>query len=503
MLGRSAFGKSVFGRSRLEGSLPGRQALDQSSKLCLSGKHSRLRVARAPWHSSVLLTAFLLLGICPTLLEGAAKKSPPEAKVQPKLLFIGVDGASWKMMGRLLEEGSLPTFAKLMREGAHSRAFDTLEGGASPLIWTTIATGRSPEDHGITSFVTEIQPGVRVPVTSSSRKARAIWELAGARGKSIGVIGYWASWPAEEVNGYVITDHANPAFSEFMFKDGRLWSGMGPDRLTKLGRDFYPKDLASTLGKYWTPRERFDYADMKRRGGFTDVQMELLERAPWNVFDDYYSLLKTMYRVDYPLFLAAQDLMVNRPTDMLILYLRGPDPIQHLAWDVAEPEAYAVPNPNLARDRGLVASVYRAVDSMLADILAKVGPETWVIVASDHGVEASPAATGDPREGRPGEHPYSAKGVLFITGPNVKAGHRIEGATPYDLMPTFAWLLGLPLSEEFEGKILTQAFDKEFVSQHEVRTVPSYGARQTSPAQSSPSDQLMIELLQSLGYVGG
>ncbi len=441
--------------------------------------------------------------LCAWLSLALPAPAEAEGAKAPKLLFVGVDGATWKVIGPLLDAGELPVLERFVKEGAHAPDFDTLDGGASPLIWTTIATGRAPADHGIVSFTTDMPNGARVPVTSTSRKARAIWEIAGRRGLTAGVIGYWASWPAERIDGYVITDHANPAFSEFMFEDGRLWAGADPSRLKQLRRDFYPLDLAPILARHWQSRDEYPYADMQRRGGFTDAQMEQLRRAPWNVFEDYYSLLKSMYRVDYPLFLVAKDLIQRRPTDLVMLYLHGPDPIQHMAWDLAEPEAYAVPNPNLERDRGLVEGVYRAADTMLGELLAEVGPETWVIVASDHGAEPSPKATGNPRQGRPGEHPKSAKGVLFIRGPEVKAGVRIRGATPYDLMPTFAWLLGLPLSEEFEGRILTEAFSERFVASQPVRKVASYGPRETSSPQASPADQLMLELLKGLGYIGG
>ncbi len=442
------------------------------------------------------IAAFLLAG-----LVASVEAQEPSSK-SPKVLFVGVDGASWKVIGPMLEAGELPTLAQLVREGAHARDFDTLDGGASPLIWTTMITGRKPEDHGITSFTTDLPKGVRVPVASTSRKARALWEVAGQRDLSVGVVGYWASWPAEEINGYVITDHANPAFSEFMFADRRMWAGPDPERLSQLKRDFYPLEIAPILAKHWVSRDDFSYEDMQRRGGYSKAHMEQFRKAPWNVFADYYSLLKTMYRVDYPLFLATKDLMKTRPTDMVILYMHGPDPVQHMAWDLVEPKAYAVPNPNFERDKGLVQGVYRATDTMLAELLAQVGKDTWVLVLSDHGIEPSPAATGDPRTGRPGEHPRSAKGVLFLRGPHVKSGYRIQGATPYDIMPTLTWLLGLPLSEEFEGEILTGAFEESFVKSRPVRKVPTYGERPTTNPEVSPSDQLMLELLKGLGYIG-
>ena len=67
-------------------------------------------------------------------------------------------------------------------------------------------------DHGIRGFTAKLPNGREIPVTSSLRKARAIWELANRRGLSVGIIGWWATWPAEEVRGYMVSDHANPAF---------------------------------------------------------------------------------------------------------------------------------------------------------------------------------------------------------------------------------------------------------------------------------------------------
>ena len=161
-----------------------------------------------------------------------------------------------------------------------------------------------------------------------------------------------------------------------------------------------------------------------------------------------------------------------------------------------------MPNPNLERDRGLVESVYRTFDSMLGELIAKTDDNTWVIVASDHGAEPSPRATGSPRRGRAGEHSYSAKGVLFMRGPHIKAGYRLNRATPYDLMPTLMWMLGLPISDELEGSVLSEAFDQEFVSSRPPQRIPTYGSRQTTAAEASPSDALMLDLLRGLGYIG-
>lgn len=418
---------------------------------------------------------------------------------KPKVVFVGIDGATWKVLGPLLARGELPAFRRLVEEGACAPAFDTMEITLSPVVWTTIATGRAPQDHGVTSFISKLPNGDVIPVTSSVRRARAIWELAGRRNVSVGVLGWWASWPAEEVQGYVVTDHANPAWSETLLADRRYWTA---DRevLARLQRDFYPLDIGPILARHWTPREAFSYDDLQRRGRFTAAQMEQLRAAPWSQRTTY-STLKTIYLVDFPYFQSGLDLMRERPTDLLMLYLRGPDPLQHYAWDLVEPEKFARQPDGLERDRGLVEGVYRYVDTFLAEILEEMPRDAWLIVASDHGAEPSPDA-GDPaRTGRSGEHTASAKGVLFFLGPHVRPGQILERGTPYDLMPTLAWLLGLPLSQELPGRPLTEAFEADFVRSLPVRRVPSYGPRPPGPLLPSTADPEILESLRSLGYI--
>lgn len=442
----------------------------------------------------VLLLA-LGLGLAGCRQEPEAPPAPPK----PKVLFLGLDGATWKVMGPMIERGELPTFRKVMEEGASMPEFETISSTLSPVVWTSVATGRTPEDHGVTSFTTDLPNGQRIPVTSNQRKARAIWEIASRRGVSVGVVGWWASWPAEEINGYDITDHANPAFSELLVQDERYWTASRED-LARLKRDFHPLDIGPVLARHWMTREQFPYEDLQRRGGFTRTQMDLLRAAPWND-RAVYPWLKTFYRVDYPLFRIGLDLMKERPTDLWMLYLRGSDAVQHYGWDLVEPERFAKPINDVARDRGLVHGVYRYLDTFLAEIL-KARPEgSWLIIASDHGAEASADAQNPAVMTRPGEHSTAAKGILFISGPGVKRGYRIQKASPYDLMPTMAWLLGLPVSQELAGKPLTEAFEEDFARSLPLKTVPTYGERKVGPLLASPSDEEMIKSLKNLGYI--
>ena len=435
----------------------------------------------------LLVLAALLLAACSRQNDG------------PKVLFVGIDGASWKVIGPLLDKGELPAFRRLVAGGAYNPNFDTLPVTLSPVIWTTIATGRTLEDHGVTSFTSRLPNGQIIPVTSSVRRSRAIWELASRRGVSAGVIGWWASWPAEEVDGYVVSDHANPAFLDMLTADRNYWTA---DRaiLARLERDFLPLDIAPVLARHWISRENFPWDDLQRRGGFTPAQMEQLRAAPWNE-RNVYSWLKTFYRVDLPLLRAGLDLGRQRPTDLQMLYLRGPDPVQHYGWDLVEPEKFARTTPDLERDRGLIQGVYRYVDTFLGEILDARRDDSWLIVASDHGAEPTPYAQDPAYKGRPGEHGPSAKGVLFILGPHVKPGTVLPRGTPYDLMPTLAWLLGLPIADDLPGKPLTEAFEESFVQSHPMTRIPTYGPRPTGPLLPSPQDEEMLKSLKNLGYI--
>ncbi len=450
--------------------------------------------------SRLLLLTILLLSVLAGCREAAEPSRTSSSQApKPRLFFLGVDGATWDVLGPLLERGELPAFQRLIGEGAHLRRFDTLRITHSPVIWTTVATGRRPADHGIRGFTARLPNGREIPVTSSVRKARAIWELASRRGVSVGVIGWWATWPAEEVRGYMVSDHANPAFGDHMAAEGKFWTA-DRERLAALRRQVHPEEIAPVLSRHWITPASFPWEDFQRRGRFSDEHVALARSADWHA-PDLYSWLKTFYRLDYPLSRVALDLMRERPVDLQMLYLRGPDPVQHYGWDAMEPEKFARKPADVERDRGVVEGAYRYVDTFLAEILDALPEDAWLIVASDHGAEPSKNAGNLQRTERPGEHGPQAKGVLFLRGPGVRRGFTLEQATPYDLMPTMAWLLGLPLSSELPGRPLTEAFEEDFARSRPMTRVAGYGPRPTEPLIPSPEDEEMLRSLKNLGYI--
>lgn len=69
-------------------------------------------------------------------------------------MILGLDGVDPDVVSELVAEGKLPNFERLQREGASARLMSS-PPLLSPIIWTTIATGRQPVDHGIAHFTLE------------------------------------------------------------------------------------------------------------------------------------------------------------------------------------------------------------------------------------------------------------------------------------------------------------------------------------------------------------
>ena len=123
---------------------------------------------------------------------------------------------------------------------------------------------------------------------------------------------------------------------------------------------FHPADLAPLLATHWIDKTKFDYGEFRLRSGWSAQQMQQLESAAWNT-RAVYSIAKSFYAVDAPLVELTRRLLRERPTRLTMLYVRGPDPIQHVGWNLVEPDRYFHAPANLERDRGLVEGVYRTV----------------------------------------------------------------------------------------------------------------------------------------------
>ncbi len=142
--------------------------------------------------------------------RSASAAKPTPAAPRPRVVVVGWDGADWSLLDPLLKEGRLPHLKALLEKGSQAR-LETYRPRASPLLWTTMATGLTPPEHGVVDFQEfDVATGSSLPISGRSRTGPAIWNVASAKGLTSGVVGWWATWPAEAVKGFFVSDRAAP-----------------------------------------------------------------------------------------------------------------------------------------------------------------------------------------------------------------------------------------------------------------------------------------------------
>lgn len=127
-----------------------------------------------------------------------------------KVLFVGLDGADPMVIKKLIDEGRLPNFKKMLEIGVSTT--DMGMQGALPTItppnWASLATGTWPNTHGITCFWNHT-PGNPLDVLdygfdSTLCKAEFIWEAFERAGKKCIMLNYPTSWPPRTENSIYI-----------------------------------------------------------------------------------------------------------------------------------------------------------------------------------------------------------------------------------------------------------------------------------------------------------
>ena len=123
-----------------------------------------------------------------------------------KVVVLGWDAADWQVMDKLMKDGHMPTLKKFVSEGVRGN-IATLDPPLSPMLWTSMATGVRPYKHGILGFVEPVaSTGSIRPVSSKSRKVKAIWNMFSQSGLKSNVVGWWPSNPVEPINGCMVSN---------------------------------------------------------------------------------------------------------------------------------------------------------------------------------------------------------------------------------------------------------------------------------------------------------
>ena len=446
----------------------------------------------------------------PSLSQDAASPPPrgrsDQAVVVPqgdrrveRILVIGLDGATWSWITPLIEEGRMPVLKRLRETGVWA-SLETLEPTVSPAIWTTIATGRLPEDHGILGF--EGVPGQTMTTLPNAgmRRVKAWWEMLDAANLTSGTIGWWASWPASPLrsDSYLVSDRVPYT---------RMQAAI--ERSTLDARDTQPSELlAEVRGLVERPNE-IDRDEVKRFLNLTDEFIDRRFLAANYTMGRHLPEFKFAYQSDRSTWKIAHALISQKPVDLAAVYFTGIDTVSHLYWHFAFPETLAgraVAQQKVDRLSEVIPLYYELMDRYIGDLLEIAGEGTTVMVLSDHGFGPTGRLPWSGGHGTltPGA-PIAPPGMLILSGPGIAGGGiELSHAQVIDITPTLLALLGLPAGEDMPGQALVDAFaDRKDAAIARVASWENLGVprgRIEVPADPE-GDAERLERLRALGYI--
>ncbi len=437
---------------------------------------------------SIRLVAVLSASIILVFVAGCSEPAPQS---KPKVLLVGLDGADWDVMKPLMDRGELPNISSLVARGVRAR-MKSIQPIISPVIWTTIATGYGPDDHGVIDFtVPDPTTGDPIVITSRHRLAKAFWNLLSERGRDVGVVGWWASWPAEKVRGQIVSDR--------VLAHAFVSNREEEEELT------YPRELAADLRPQLLEPADVTIEDAAR---FMKITPEEWNRADSHDFNDPIGHFRHIYSTMKNVTTAGLQLLAD-PTDLVAVYYEGTDTAGHMYMRYAPPSYPYTSEEEHEKYGQTVDSFLRQADTELGRLLEELPEDAYVMIVSDHGFLA-----GDqrPMEERANQDYRTAalwhdiEGVFLLAGPGVRAGASLPDVTIFDVLPTLLTLLDLPVADDFRGRSRTDAF----IESPELTTVASYRDPAWSEARkkqlleaANQVDGEMMEKLRSLGYVGG
>jgi len=431
--------------------------------------------------------AWTLCALSAWASASAAAASQPERRGDRhppvKVLLIGVDALSLPVIDPLIRSGQLPALGALERTGG-AGPLASYWPLRTPQVWTTIATGKLPGQHGIWDHVTNSAynpPGIRTrerkAYTSTDRRSKALWQILSERGISSLTVGWPLTWPAERVSSAVIVA------PKVLYGDARrvtikgsLWrhvtGAVQPLRLQQRVRSLIvePDQIE--------PAQLAALADVPAAG---DPVLALPKVADY-VYALRWSLARARSVEAVTLALAEQT-----APQVVLAYFQCPDSLGHRFWIFSKPlqdirerlRQFGLPEERAealkAHFGQVITNCHRDLDARVGRLVkALAGPDTLVLLVSDHGFGDGPRP--HPFKAEPYGGIHWSRGAILARAPGLEAGSRITGSSVLDITPVVLYHLGLPVAEDMPGRVIETLFSKAQLAARPIARIPSYEA---------------------------
>jgi hypothetical protein len=428
------------------------------------------------------------LALLTALLASGALACLPQPSPTGRVLIIGIDGASLQVIEPMIGEGKLPNLAAIAEAGASGK-LRSMKPLLSPRVWTSVATGRTPGEHGIKGWI-EIPKGDREGMRiydSHDREVHALWNIFSRSGRSVAIVNWLMTYPPEPVNGVMITDSLYP--EEVVAKR----------QLSSL----YAKSAGGSLREPSEPSEPTTWpAEWAERATAERHQAPLLPLAvPFASLEGEFmgplKSLATMPSRDNGIVSLALEIEADLQPDLMMVLLQGIDRASHFSFgalqdEAAWPSEARAPAAGYRQLRDGLIDFYVYTDALIGRLALRYADDDLVLVLSDHGFSAS--------ESFPlGEHvaDEARDGVLFARGRGIAPGTGTEDVSVLDIAPSVLAWVGLPVAEDMPGDVagFLRAEPVPAIASYEDQPIPRLSRTR------SGREAERIEELRALGYV--
>ena len=272
-------------------------------------------------------------------------------------LFIGLDGATFTILNPLMANGTMPFLREFVKEGVRADLMST-SNPLTPPAWVSLITGRTPGNHGVFDFIwAEERKSDHYFTLYNFRdiQCETIWSIVSRQQGKVCSLNFPLMSPPPKVRGTIVPGLVS-------------WK--------HIRRNVHPADL---------------YEKLKTIPGFNAKELawdfDLEKKAERGIPEEEYE-----HWIDYHIrrerlwFEIARKLMQDDPADLMAVLFDGPDKISHMGYRFLDPAIFP-PHPSSweKKMRDLCINFFHELDGFLADLVALAGPDSRVVMASDHG----------------------------------------------------------------------------------------------------------------------
>jgi predicted AlkP superfamily phosphohydrolase/phosphomutase len=394
----------------------------------------------------------------------------PASPSQARVVMLLLDGASLEYIWPRASEGRLPNFARLLESGA-TIDLATIRPTAPNPVWSAVATGIYPSRNGVRSAAAYFARGddraldllpdhcfSHVPVqlgfirdepnTSTAWRARPLWSILADAGVRVGVVRWPLTYPAEPVQGFVVSDRFHDVVGSMLELDNRA---------------AFPSAVLPTLREAFAQSGPDQDAVVAATGAAVNPTSADASAARR---DRFYSR-------------AMRDLRARWDVQFAALRYQGLDTFGHYFLRYTQPRAFGdVPEQERRRYADAIDRYYSHIDGEVGDAMKTLSPGDLLLVVSGFGMQRlEPLKQLLGRvlgEEVTATHDRAPDGFLLAYGSDVQPGHHQRGSI-VDVTPTLLYFFGLPIGRDMDGFARTDLFTRGFTAERPIAFIPSYG----------------------------